>query len=655
MTDRIKTWMPQNVESPVHVFRGFTVRDLARVGLPAAVGLAGGGLPGAVLGAGVGGAVYGIRPKGDPVDVHAHNAARHVLGIHTGSWPAIDRVENGVAVLDNGDVLGIVRVASVDMAMRPDWEQRALQDTVADLYASAEYPVEIYSIQQDQPLDRYRTEQDAAVTTLHFAVIRSSAGGVTGSVDDAVQEVRDRCSEVSDVLSGTDFAATQVTGDQLDAVLTELRFGEITVTPRTFTEQHDTVFRGLMVTGWPREVQTAWLADVLNVDGKVWAVQRVEPETPDTLSRIRDRIIAEQAVTGDPSRGSTLERYHEDLTRIEDRDIEGDRPVRYDVFIAAYGPDDATVNGTVRRVKNVLRRHRIEFREPLLRMHQAAKTASLRHRTQVGTQQVATSWGAAGAFPFAASDMIEDGGVVFGRSEPFDRSRQRRMLVVLDRFAWSAPHMAVLGKTGAGKTFWMQLLLLRSAERYDNLQVLLLDLKPDPEYGSIAETLECAVDRWAIGEEIKDEPGLLSEVLRHVYDAARQHSGPSIVVVDEAHKVLHDEPARRELADLVQMGRSEDIAVTPMTQSASHFLQHGEEGKAILRQMDCHVLFRQEDVETGVEQFFNLSDRERIQLRKLRTGTDGFSEAVVRGPVQTGIRIEPVGDEATIITGGEDG
>jgi len=308
--------------------------------------------------------------------------------------------------------------------------------------------------------------------------------------------------------------------------------------------------------------------------------------------------------------------------------------VDYGVYIVVSGRDWGVVDSTVERVQRKLQEQRIETRVPWFRMNRAARTVTGLSQDMLGDTYIVSGRSVAAGFPWAATDTVEEGGVVFGEDEGSGRP------AVLDRFSWASPHVAVLGQTGSGKTFFTKLQLLRCSRVYEDLQVLILDLKPGLEYGDIEQGLDCSVRRWEIGDRTADNPDLLEESLREAYDAVINHTGLSVLVVDEAHRLLNDGKGRQVLGELIREGRDQDIACTVVTQNAADFTRTYE-GRNILRQVDCYILMRHQDVDTSVEEFFNLSGRERVRLRKLRTGTDvGFSEAVIRGPVNTTLRIE---------------
>ncbi|MDY6771109.1 MAG: ATP-binding protein [Candidatus Nanohaloarchaea archaeon] len=369
-------------------------------------------------------------------------------------------------------------------------------------------------------------------------------------------------------------------------------------------------------------------------------VQSLRPEDPDRIAKLRNRIEAEWSITTDPRRGSELERRAEAVKQIEDRSVSGDNPVKFGVMIAAYGSDKDEASETIQKVKQVLRRHRISFREPIFRMHKAAKSVSVSHRNRPISAQTATSWSAAAAFQFASYDYFESGGIVFGSD---DRSGDP---VILDRFSWDAGHIARMGKIGSGKSYAAKLEILRSLDRYDDLQVIVID--PKQEYGDVTGVSD-RVKRLTVEDRTQDNTGRLIGFVRRAYQAGHDHDGKTVVVLDEAHRVLNDDTGRQVLGELVREGRDQDIAVTLITQNADDFTR-SQEGRNMLRQMDCYVFMRHQDVESSVEDFFNLSDRERIRLRKLRTGSKvGFSEAVIRGPVNTVLRIESLDTEKPVL------
>ena len=92
-----------------------------------------------------------------------------------------------------------------------------------------------------------------------------------------------------------------------------------------------------------------------------------------------------------------------------------------------------------------------------------------------------------------------------------------------------------------------------------------------------------------------------------------------------------------------------------ISQNASDFTSNLE-GRNILKNTEAVFLMRHSEVAGDVVDFFQLSQTERTELRKLKTGTEGsYSESLMKisDRLDTKIRVEATDREKQQITEGE--
>ncbi len=655
----IRTAFPTAPDFAVR-FGRYSLQDLLRIGTPALTGWFLGGLTGLVFGIIVGVGIAEIQIEDKHLDQHVVAALREQFLEHYGQKLTIETVweDEGVAALANDTLIGTVRVESVDLRNTGEGTQQANRDTVLDLVNEIDYPIEIHSIQRLEDLSKFSGFDGDGVTTDHYILVKDYSdepGLLTHDSEDAnirarIIEVQDRCRTIRDALSGGDMSATWVTGDEFRA--TVQRFAPERSSHTIQTGQTDLGHRSerqiAAVSQFPPKPPIQWLADVLNVQtpGLIDVVQVIEPISEDQrsrLDRMMGRLQAEIFGEARPSRKTRLQRIYDDYRDLQEAEIEGERLVNYGVYIAANGTDQHEATATMDEAKRVLRRFQAETWTPTIHTRAAEHTLSPLHHDRLNKTQIVPARAAASGFPFAAYDTIEPGGVVFGTDT------RSGLPLVLNRFSWDAGHIARMGKIGSGKSFAAKLELLRSDQRYDNLQVLIVD--PKQEYRSISRTLNHLTQQWQPKDRTAHNTEFLVESLRKAYRLGHSHDGKTIVIIDEAHRLLNHQEGRTVLGELIREGRDQDIAVTLVTQNAADFTQ-SQEGRNILRNIDCYVFMRHQEVDNDVDEFFGLSQTESVDLRKLRTGTDvNFSEAIIRGPVNTTLRINASEEESRLIAG----
>lgn len=657
--------VPRPVTVKTRFFGRYTAADMVRIGAPTLLGMLVAG-PIGVTAAVLGISLAEYRYDGRPLDKVAWDAVQQRLGLAMGTWTAASTDEQRVITTDNGTVAGIVRVSSVDLEMLSDAEVAAQLDTVNDLFTAIDYPVKLYSRQHRKDMDGFAGATGETVVTNHYAVVPVSPNEADS--DEALVElVDDRCREVMDELTAGDMYAERVTGDDLQNAVQGVveQPDEIDATRYSVNSEHRQI---LYVDEYPTEVSPGWLATALDVEapGLVDIVQTVEPIVDEDRGRLKvERVKAsvEGAMTTDPFREWEMTQLQEDINDLVEVEMEGEPLLHYGVYIVVRGETSEEVEATGDAVTSVL--GQIETGVPRFKMNKAVRTVSPVFPDELGVTRIVPGTTAASGFPWAASDTVDDTGVVVG-------AEKDGTPVVLDRFSWDAPNIVVTGKNGSGKSYWMSLLMLRSVEAYDDLDVWVIDPK-QRDYGDVVEALDGetvvldevdvsslpstgGVVRFTVADPSRDNTDMLVDAVRHIYREASKDASPSLVVIDELHRVITDRTSvhpdgLRAVSELVREGRDRNIGVTVATQNADEFTRVGE-GKNLLRNVDCYVFFKQQDVETEVEEFFRLSRREAVDLRKLRTGKDtGFSEAIVRGPVNTTLRVEATEREAAVIEG----
>lgn len=587
-------------------------------------------------------------------------------------------IRDEVVVLDDGTVLGLVEVQSVDLDMASDIEWRVNRDTVFDLYKEIDYPINLHSRKRTVDLSEYRCDSDQAVVTDHYIAVTEVPKPdsllpwkttESTSIDERIDTVVTRCTNIRNTLNEGDLSADRVTGDDLREAVQRFSYPDLSLERRRYSigSAEKKCRRLLYIQEYPEQLKPGLLSDVLNLDtpGFVDIVQSVKPVSEKQrkkLQRLTSRLKVEGALTPDPIRRSGIDRKLRDAEDMIEAEASGDeRLVNHAAYIVVSGKSWSEVDETVDDVTRLLRRKRIEYEEPWLETPQAIQTDSPFRRDALDKQMILPSRSAASSFAFSTHDKIEDGGIVIGIDT------RNGLPVILDRYSWEAGDIARMGKKGSGKSYSAKMTLLRMINQYNNLQVHILD--PKQEYGRIIDAVDglhvildrvdikqldigANVVRYTVEDRSRDNTKLLTEAMQYIYRVVSQDASRKIVLVDEAWHLLNDPEGRQVIGKLVREGRDVNACVELVTQNASDFTR-SQEGRDILKNLNGYLFFKHQDVNTGVRSFFNLSSKEAGDLRKLPTGNKApFSKAIINGPVNTKLQIESSLQEHAIIEGG---
>ncbi len=641
-------------------FWRYTLADLARIGLPAFLGLVLAGIPGAAIGTVLGFVASELRLHDKTLDQICIDFVRFQFE-KSQVETEIEEVEETVSTTD-GTVIGIVELGSVDLDMASERDWQVNRDTLASLYKEIEEPVEIHSRKRQIDLSNYQCIPDSAVTTDHYIIVREFPGELEH--EQRTEKIVDRCHGIKNSLNAGDLSATHLTDSQLKEAVQRLQLSDISVDSTGYKVGENQFRRLLTISEYPEERGLGLLSDVLNLEtqGFIDVVQTIKPVTDKErrkLSRLIGRMKAESLATPNTLRNTEIDRKiadAEDLLDVEESGSE--RLVNAAAYIIIRGNSREQVDNTTEEVKRLLRRFSVEYVEPWLETPQTVQTDSPLHPDKLDKTMIMPSRSAASSFSFSTHDKFEENGISFGIDT------RNGNPVILNRYNWEAGHIARMGKIGSGKSYFAKLSLYRSYHKIDSLQIHVID--PKQEYGGITseiggktvlldqtdlgETETGPVTRYTVTDRSKDNSSLLTQAVRHVYSTASEDTQPTIVLIDEAHRLLNNPQGTAALGELVREGRDRNISVEMITQNASDFT-HSREGRDILKNVNCYIFMKHQDVETGVSNFFNLSNKETVELRRLRTGTDlPFSEAIIRGPVNTKLQVEALPQEHDIIT-----
>lgn len=673
----MKVQYPASLNTFRTKFWRYTVKDLARISIPSLLGWATLGIPGLAIGATAGLGLAEIKPQGKNLDQLGVTYLLHKLdGTQLGTTV---KCFDKTAVFLNGTILGVVKVDSVDLDMASDTQWRMNQAILAELYREADYPINIHSRKRTISLSKYQAAPDQAVTTEHYIFIKEHyqpnsliPGKEHGSppLRDLLHTVEDRCEQVRNTLTAGDLHAHHLTGDQLIEVLDTFQYpaGEIESKRFKLGAKPDQYHRLLYLDNYPEKLEPGLLSDLLNTEttSLVEIVQDIEPITEKQrkkLGRLHGRLQVEHAATPNLIRQSNLERMVRDTQDIIEITATGEEQlVNHAVYIIIRGKSWEQVDKTVHEITRVLRRKQIKYREPWFETHQAVRTSVPFFKHGLHKPVLMPSQSAAGSFAFSTHDKIEDNGIVVGTDT------RNELPVILNRFSWEAGDIARMGKKGSGKSFSVKTTILRSLNQYENLQVYILD--PKKEYGFIEDTsttdtvildhtdlpnvqTSSDVVRYTVEDRSRDNTNRLVEAINHIYREVSKNTEKNIVVIDEAWHLLEDPVGLKTLGKLVREARDVNASIEIITQNASDFTDTSQ-GRKILMNLNGFIFFKHQDVNSSVTNFFNLTPKEALELKKLKTGNDlPFSEAIIRGPVNTKLRIESTQAEHEAIEGGD--
>ncbi|MEO3780488.1 DUF87 domain-containing protein [Micromonospora sp. B11E3] len=276
----------------------------------------------------------------------------------------------------------------------------------------------------------------------------------------------------------------------------------VEVTPR-FLRIGDGYAATLVVTGYPAEVGPAWLEPLLAWPGRLDLALHIDPlPAPVAAARLRDqRARFESSRRADAERGKltdpVVEAAAEDAADLANRLARGAAKLfRVGLYLTVHARTEDELLEACAQVKAAAASTLIEV-QPATWRHLAGwsttlplATDSLRMRRTMDTAALAA------AFPLASADLPAplpgesppEGGVLYGVNP------DSQGIVWWDRWSQENHNSVVLARSGAGKSYFVKLEILRSL--YQRVQVAVID--PEDEYLRLADAVGGSVVRLGV-------------------------------------------------------------------------------------------------------------------------------------------------------------
>jgi type IV secretory pathway VirB4 component len=256
----------------------------------------------------------------------------------------------------------------------------------------------------------------------------------------------------------------------------------------------------LVVTGYPAEVGPAWLEPLLSWPGRLDVALHIEPlPAPVAAARLRtQRARYESSRRADATRGKlvdpAVEAAADDAADLADRLARGAaRLFRVGVYCTVHARSETELQAACAQVTAAAASTLLEV-QPATWRHLAGWTTTLPLATDsLGMRRTMDTAALAAAFPLASPDLpaplpgdeTPAGGVLYGVNPDSPG------VVWWDRWAQDNHNMVVVARSGAGKSYFVKLDVLRNL--FAHVQVEVID--PEEEYLRLADAVGGTVVR----------------------------------------------------------------------------------------------------------------------------------------------------------------
>ncbi len=271
----------------------------------------------------------------------------------------------------------------------------------------------------------------------------------------------------------------------------------------------DSLATTVFVMAYPRYLNNNWFSPIINIDFPMDIAMFIHPAPTNIVlknlrkqaSRLQSQIDIEARAgkVRDPLREQALENV-EDLRDGLQQGTE--RFFRFGIYITFYAADEASLQKNKNEVITVLEAQLVYAKPATLRMEKGFVSTlplaedTLNIGTNLNTGPLSTT------FPFVSANLSSNDGILYGVN------RHNNSLILFDRFNLENANMTVFAKSGAGKSYFVKLEILRSLML--GTRVIVID--PENEYKHLCQTVDGEFVQISLGSKVHINPFELPDI-----------------------------------------------------------------------------------------------------------------------------------------------
>jgi len=265
----------------------------------------------------------------------------------------------------------------------------------------------------------------------------------------------------------------------------------------------DTLATTIFVIAYPRYLNNNWFSSIINIDFPMDIAMFVHPaETTVVLKNLRKQATRLQSQIDIEARGGKIRDPLKEaaLANVEDlRDglQQGtERFFRFGIYVTFYAANEEALRKNKNEVITILEAQLVYAKSATIRMDQGFISTlplaqdTLNVGTNLNTGPLSTT------FPFVSANLSSNDGILYGIN------RHNNSLILFDRFNLENANMTIFAKSGAGKSYFVKLEILRSMMFGTN--VIVID--PENEYKHLCQTVGGGFIEISLGSSVHINP-----------------------------------------------------------------------------------------------------------------------------------------------------
>ncbi len=248
----------------------------------------------------------------------------------------------------------------------------------------------------------------------------------------------------------------------------------------------DKIMRTFFVISYPRFLSDGWFSPIINLD-KIFDVSIfVHPiETAMVLRQFQKKVAQVQSQINEREekglvRDPQLDTAYQDLENLRDQLQQAQEKI-FDVglYITIYADSEDELDKSESEIKSILESKLVYVKPAIFQQEDGFKSVMPAGKDILRVHSKLNSAPLSSLFPFVSFELTSDRGILYGIN------RHNSGLILFDRFSLENYNSVTFAKSGAGKSYFTKLEILRSL--MFGTEIIVID--PEKEYEYFAETV----------------------------------------------------------------------------------------------------------------------------------------------------------------------
>ncbi|MDP2926525.1 MAG: ATP-binding protein [bacterium] len=267
---------------------------------------------------------------------------------------------------------------------------------------------------------------------------------------------------------------------------------------QNFLKVGEKLAKSFFVFSYPRYLMTGWFAPVINLETPMDISFFIHPiDTGLILKQLRKKVTEIQAELMEREekgliRDPVLETGFQDLEALRDGlQTSQEKIFRFGLYITIYADSDKQLRETELTLRSIMEGRLIYIKPAFFQQKEGFISSSPYGLDLIEVHTPMNTGPLSSVFPFVSFDLSSNEGVLYGIN------RHNNSLILFERFSLENANMLLFAKSGAGKSYFAKLEILRSLMA--GVDVIVID--PENEYKFLADSVGGSFFNISLGSE----------------------------------------------------------------------------------------------------------------------------------------------------------